>query len=92
MDEGRYTISLLLAEGTMALAALAGGCGLLTRHWWGVRVAHLGIGLMVYSTIYTLGFSLLRESFLTPIMVGGLAGSLLALALLWHRDGVDSFD
>ena len=31
----------------------------------------------------TTGFSLLREPFLTPIMLGGLAGALAAFALLW---------
>ena len=33
-----------------------------------------------------LGFSLLREPFLTPIMLGGLAGAVVAFSLLWTPD------
>lgn len=83
IQDSQYAIFLLLAETLMATAAMLGGWGVLKGYWWGTRVAHVGIGLMVYSTLYTLGFSLLREPFLTPIMLGGLAGAVAAFALLW---------
>lgn len=83
IQDGQYTLFLLVAEAVMAVSALLGGWGLLKGYWWCTRVAHVSIGLMLYSTLYTLGFSLLREPFLTPIMLGGLAGALAAFALLW---------
>ena len=86
IQDGQYTVFLLLADMLMAATALLGGWGVLTGHWWGTRVAHVAIGLLLYSTLYTLGFSLLREPFLTPIMLGGLVGALAAFALLWTPD------
>lgn len=89
--DGHYTLFLLAAESVMAIAALAGGWGVLRGYWWGTRVAHVAIGLMLYSTIYTLGASLVSEPFLTPIMLGGLAGTLITLGLLWQPDIGGSF-
>ena len=86
IQDGHYTMFLLLAEGLMATTALLSGWGLLKGYWWATRVAHVAIGLMLYSTLYTLGFSLLTEPFLTPIMLAGLAGALAAVALLWTPD------
>ncbi len=86
IQDGQYTVFLLVAETLMATTALLGGWGVFRGYWWGTRVAHVAIGLMVYSTLYTLGFSLLREPFLTPIMLGGLAGAIAAFALLWIPD------
>ena len=84
--DGHYTIFLLGAESVMAIATLAGGWAVLTGYWWRTRIAHVAIGLMLYSTIYTLGVSLGSEPFLTPIMLAGLTGTLLALCLLWQPD------
>ena len=86
IQDGHYTMFLLLAEGLMATTGLLSGWGLLKGYWWATRVAHVAIGLMLYSTLYTLGFSLLKEPFLTPIMLAGLAGALAAAALLWTPD------
>jgi hypothetical protein len=90
--DGHYALFLLAAESVMAIAALAGGWGVLRGYWWGTRVSHVAIGLMLYSTIYTLGGSLVSEPFLTPIMLGGLAGTLIALGLLWQSDIGESFN
>ena len=89
--DGHYTLFLLAAESVMAIAALAGGCGVLRGYWWGMRVAHVAIGLMLYSTVYTRGGSLVSEPFLKAIMLGGLAGTLTALGLLWQPDIGGSF-
>ncbi len=82
-----YAIFLLAIEMVMGSTALVAAWGLLRNRPWGRKVAFIAVGLMLYSTVNTLGGSLKDEDwFLTSIMVGGLAGTLLCAVLLWHED------
>jgi len=67
--------------------ALLAAWGLLRSRPWGRKVAFMAVGLMLYSTVNTLGGSLKDGDWvLTSIMFGGLAGTLLCAVLLWHED------
>ncbi len=82
-----YVIFLLAIEMVMGITALLASWGLLRSRPWGRKVAFIAVGLMLYSTVNTLGGSLKEEDwFLTSIMLGGLAGTLLCTVLLWREN------
>ncbi|HCJ11367.1 MAG TPA: hypothetical protein DHW14_09445 [Clostridiales bacterium] len=78
VENDRYLVFRIGAEGTVALLAVLGGLGLLRGRPWGTATALVALGGLLHSTVDSLGFSLLSVPESSPLLLGVLGGVLLS--------------
>ncbi|MEW6032885.1 MAG: hypothetical protein AB1645_08405 [Bacillota bacterium] len=82
VENGTYLVFHQAAEVAAAVAAVAGGYGLLRGRPWGLSAALVALGALLYATINALGFSVYARPELFPALAATLGAVLLSFVAL----------
>ena len=82
VENNNYIVFHILAESIAGIAALRAAVGLFMRWQSGRRFVYIAGGMVIYSTINSLGDSVRNIPSLTPVLIGSLVAILICFAFL----------
>jgi uncharacterized membrane protein len=82
VENNNYIVFHILAESLAGLAALRAAAGLFMGWQSGRRFVYIAGGMVIYSTINSLGESVKNLPSLTPVLIGSLVAVLICFAFL----------
>jgi predicted PurR-regulated permease PerM len=85
VENNNYIVFHILAESLAGIAALRAAAGLFMRWQSGRRFVYIAGGMVIYSTINSLGESVKNLPSLTPVLIGNLVAILICFAFLWSE-------
>ena len=89
IENNSFIIMNIFADILAAVFVLLGALGLLLEQRWGLPVALIGGGMIIYATIIGLGYTLHSDPILTAILIASLIMVLISFALLWLDQAID---
>ena len=86
VDAPLETASLLAAEAITALALVIGGIGVLTRKHWSASIHIASLGMMLYTSINSIGVFAQAKVIPASIFFAILTSATIFILLVWARD------
>ena len=88
MQNKSFIVLNIIADAIATLLVLVGAVGRLIDRRWSPPITFIGGGMVIYSTIISLGYTLKSYPTLMPMLIVSLAIVLICFALLWSDQAI----